>query len=135
MVSFGISLQDGIEWHLTFTLHRLSTGQPPIEIALQRPTSDELDDWKEYQRQKLLDRGDDDFGTLRDIVESQSWAKAVARGMGEDLEGDESWSRKGSADSGYYSRKASRVDDHRKSSLASITEVAVEEAGKVVDEF
>ena len=49
---------------MTVNLARIAD-QPSIHQALSIPMADQLDDWKEYLRLKIIDRGND-FAVLRD---------------------------------------------------------------------
>ena len=100
ILSFSVHLSPPNTWHTTFTLSRTAT-QPPLLPALSIPTSDQLDDWKDYQRLKLIDRGDD-FEMLREMFAGPS----PATGGGDDVVTDR---RHGSEDSGYFSRKGSKA--------------------------
>ena len=108
ILSFSVHLSPPDTWHTAFTLSRLDT-QPSLLPALQIPTSDQLDDWKDYQRLKLIDGGDD-FAMLREILASEATGDTESRDDG----------RHGSEDSGYFSRKSSKaasVGDGRKQSF------------------
>ena len=48
IISYGVKLLPPTSWHFNFTLARIAE-QPPIEKALHFPTSDQLDDWRDYQ--------------------------------------------------------------------------------------
>ena len=97
--SFGIKLLPPDSWHMTFTLSRLDD-QPPISAALAYPMSDQLDDWRDYQHQKITDRGED-FTVLREMLnEPRSGKKIGIRRSGEDME---------RGDSGYFSRRSSKL--------------------------
>ena len=67
VVSFSVHLSPPDTWHTAFTLSRIND-QPSLLPALHIPTSDQLDDWKDYQRLKLIDQGDD-FAMLREMLE------------------------------------------------------------------
>ena len=95
--SFGIKLLLPESWHYTFTLSRLPD-QPPISIALQYPMSDQIDDWRDYQHLKNVDRGED-FDTLREILRDPTPQVTEELG-GEEMERD---------DSGYFSRRSSKL--------------------------
>ena len=97
ILSFSVHLSPPNTWHTAFTLSRVPT-QPSLLSALQIPTSDQLDDWKDYQRFKLIDGGDD-FAMLREILASEVTGDMESRDDG----------RHGSEDSGYFSRKSSKA--------------------------
>ena len=108
ILSFSVHLSPPNTWHTAFTLSRVPT-QPSLLSALQNPTSDQLDDWKDYQRLKLIDGGDD-FAMLREILASEATGDVESRDDG----------RHGSEDSGYFSRKGSKaasVGDGRRDSF------------------
>ena len=109
ILSFSVPLFQPDTWHTAFTLSRVPT-QPSLLSALQIPSSDQLDDWKDYQRLKLIDGGDD-FAMLREILASEATGDIESRDDG----------RHGSEDSGYFSRQgstaASAGDGRRKSFL------------------
>ena len=109
ILSFSVHLSSPNTWHTAFTLSRVPT-QPSLLSALQIPTSDQLDDWKDYQRLKLIDGGDD-FAMLREILASEATGDIESR--------DDR--RHGSEDSGYFSRNgstaASAGDGRRESFL------------------
>ena len=67
--------------------------QPSIQQALSVPMADQLDDWKDYLRLKIIDRGKD-FAFLREIVSSP------ITGLGEEA---------GMRDGGYFSRRGSKA--------------------------
>lgn len=98
ILSFSVHLSPPNTWHTAFTLSRLPT-QPSLLEALHIPTSDQLDDWKDYQRLKIVDRGDD-FAMLREIL-----SRGEEMGDGEGLNDG----RHGSEDSGYFSRRSSKA--------------------------
>lgn len=119
ILSFSVHLSSPNTWHTAFTLARISD-QPSLLHALQIPTSDQLDDWKDYQRLKLIDRGDD-FAMLREIL-------AQPQGVGEgDAIND---GRHGSEDSGYFSRRSSKAVSIGGGGRGSIL---VEELGELVE--
>ena len=101
MLSFSVHLSPPSTWHTAFTLSRIDH-QPSLLPALNIPTSDQLDDWRDYQRLKLIDRGDD-FAMLREMLAQPQ----------DDEGGSDAYSikdgRHGSEDSGYYSRRASKA--------------------------
>ena len=108
ILSFSVYLSPPNTWHTAFTLSRVPT-QPSLLSALQIPTSDQLDDWKDYQRLKLIDGGDD-FAMLREILASEATGDVDSRDDG----------RHGSEDSGYFSRQgstAASAGDGRKESF------------------
>ena len=94
--SFGIKLLPPNSWHKTFTLSRVSD-QPPLSTALAYPMSDQLDDWRDYQRLKNVDRGDD-FAVLRELLREPT-ADMNQEISSEDME---------KHDSGYFSRRPSK---------------------------
>lgn len=98
ILSFSVHLSPPDTWHTAFTLARISS-QPSILPILQIPHSDQLDDWKDYQRLRLIDRGDD-FEMLREIL-----AHPQRAGEGDGI----SDGRHGSEDSGYFSRRSSKA--------------------------
>ena len=113
-------------WHITANLARIAD-QPPIGQALAIPMADQLDDWKDYLRLKIMDRGKD-FAFLREIVSSpltadpsdEVAAAAAAGGVRNNIDNNGGYfSRRGSktimntdggedGDDGYYSRRGSR---------------------------
>ena len=95
--SFGIKLLPPEAWHFTFTLSRLPD-QPPMSVALQYPMSDQLDDWRDYQHLKHVDRGED-FDMLREILRDPA-PQVTGELGGEAMERD---------DSGYFSRRSSKL--------------------------
>jgi len=111
--SFGIKLLPPKSWHKTFTLSRLPN-QPPLSAALAYPMSDQLDDWRDYQRLKHLDRGED-FALLREILRDPT-----PETNNHDLNGEGDRERH---DSGYFSRRNSKLS----SRVNSISEAAVED--------
>lgn len=99
--SFSVHLSPPNTWYTAFTLTRLKT-QPSLLFALHIPTSDQLDDWKDYQRLKLIDRGDD-FAILREMLAQPGEGEETSEGRGmNDV-------RHGSEDSGYFSRRSSKT--------------------------
>ena len=78
---------------MTVDLARIAD-QPSIQQALSVPMADQLDDWKDYLRLKMIDRGKD-FVFLREIVSSP------LTGLGEEA---------GMRDSGYFSRRESKAN-------------------------
>lgn len=102
ILSYGIKLEPPNSWHTTFTLSRL-LDQPPIEIALAYPMADQLDDWRDYQRLKNVDRGED-FDVLRDILGGTP-LDSKPESLDEYV-GGEGMQR---GDSGYFSRRSSRM--------------------------
>ncbi|CAD6574376.1 MAG: hypothetical protein ASARMPREDX12_006570 [Alectoria sarmentosa] len=123
ILSFSVRLSPPNTWHTAFTLSRLPT-QPSLLQALHIPTSDQLDDWKDYQRLKLVDRGDD-FAVLREIL-------AQPQGAGEELDDGDGMNngRHGSEDSGYFSRRGSKAVSAGAGKRDSIF---MEELGEMVD--
>lgn len=95
--SFGIKLLPPNSWHKTFTLSRL-LDQAPITTALAYPMSDQLDDWRDYQRSKNVDRGED-FAMLHEILREPTLDVNKETG-------DEDMER---MDSGYFSRRSSKL--------------------------
>ena len=69
-----------------------------MSTALTYPMSDQLDDWRDYQRLKHVDRGED-FALLREIIREPT-VKMVEELGGEAMERD---------DSGYFSRRESKL--------------------------
>ena len=57
--SVGLSTTEGKDrWIYTFQLARLiDPPQEGIEAALAHPTADEMDDWKDYRREKAKEKG------------------------------------------------------------------------------
>lgn len=117
ILSFGIKLQPPHTWHTTFTLSRLPD-QPPIATALAYPMSDQLDDWRDYQRLKTIDRGED-FAVLRDILKGPNDLSTGEDIGGEDME---------RGDSGYFSRRSSKIST-RANSIPDVEAVS----GKIDD--
>ena len=78
-----------------------------MSTAQQYPMSDQLDDWRDYQRSKNMDRGDD-FAMLRQLAETP---------MEDPAFGDP----RDRQDSGYFSRRSSKATSSRASSLAENT--------------
>lgn len=102
VLSFSVHLSQPNTWQTAFTLSRLPT-QLSLLHALHIPTSDQLDDWKDYQQLKLVDRGED-FEMLRDMLAQRGGAgEEVGDGGGLNDE------RHGSVDSGYFSRRSSKA--------------------------
>ena len=77
---------------MTVNLARIAD-QPSIQQALSVPMADQLDDWKDYLRLKMIDRGND-FALLREIVSSPLTGAGGEGGM---------------RDSGYFSRRDSKA--------------------------
>lgn len=126
VTSFSVHLSPPSTWHTAFTLSRIRT-QPSLLPALHIPTSDQLDDWRDYQRLKLIDRGDD-FAMLHEIL---------AQPVGTPDEVGEAYDRKdgrqGSEDSGYFSRRGSKAtsagDGKRDSVLTEMEEIVEDDEG------
>ena len=78
---------------MTVHLARI-TDQPSIQQALSVPMADQLDDWKDYLRLKMIDRGKD-FALLREIVTSPLTNLGEEGGM---------------RDIGYFSRRGSKAN-------------------------
>lgn len=102
ILSFSVHLSQPNTWQTAFTLSRLPT-QLSLLHALHIPTSDQLDDWKDYQRLKLVDRGED-FEMLRDML-AQRGGAGEEMGDGGGLNDE----RHGSVDSGYFSKRSSKA--------------------------
>ena len=96
-------------WHKTFTLSRIFD-QAPITTALMFPVSDQLDDWRDYQRSKHVDRGED-FDLLHEILREPT-ANVNEQSGGENME---------RADSGYFSRRSSKDSSRVNSILSSMS--------------
>ncbi|KAL6720512.1 hypothetical protein ACLMJK_002436 [Lecanora helva] len=108
--SFGIKLLPPESWHKTFVLSRM-LNQPPIATALAYPMSDQLDDWRDYQHLKNVDRGDD-FAMLREMIREPTVRVNETLG-GEDME---------RIDSGYFSRRNSRLSSRIGSIPSTLSE-------------
>ncbi len=78
---------------MTVTLARIAD-QPSIQQSLSVPMADQLDDWKDYLRLKIIDRGKD-FAFLREIVSSPLTGLSEEAGM---------------RNSGYFSRRGSKTN-------------------------
>ena len=102
ILSFSVQLSPPDTWHTSFTLSRIIS-QPSLLPALHIPTSDQLDDWKDYQRLKLIDDGDD-FAMLHEIL---AQGEMVEEEMGDGYSMKNR--RHGSEDSGYFSRRGSKA--------------------------
>lgn len=127
VTSFSVHLSPPSTWQTAFTLSRIRT-QPSLLPALNVPTSDQLDDWRDYQRLKLVDRGDD-FAMLHEIL-------AQPVGTPEEVGGeayDRNDGRHGSEDSGYFSRRGSKATTasagKRDSVLTEMEEIAEDYEG------
>ena len=127
ITSFSIHLSPPVTWHTVFTLSRIPN-QPSLLPALHIPTSDQLDDWKDYQRLKLIDRGED-FAMLHEILAQPAEVGAnVGLGEGYSIRDE----RQGSEDSGYFSRRGSKTttstgDVNRDSVLTEAMEGIIED--------
>ena len=126
ITSFSVHLSPPNTWHTAFTLSRIPS-QPSLLPALQIPTSDQLDDWRDYQRLKLIDRGDD-FAMLHEIL---------AQPLRADEEIGEAYSRNdgrhGSQDSGYYSRRDSKATSTGDGKRDSVLTEEMEEISEVYE--
>lgn len=104
VTSFSVHLSPPNTWHTAFTLSRIDA-QPSLLPALHIPTSDQLDDWRDYQRLKLIDRGDD-FAMLHEMLaQPVETPDEVGGGGAYNLKDG----RQGSEDSGYFSRRGSKA--------------------------
>ena len=71
-------------WLYTFILARFTDPlQKSMELALAHPTSDEMDDWKDYRREKAKEKGGRNLLNLR-------WGESIQ-------------DKNRSTDSGYFS--------------------------------
>ena len=124
ILSYGVYHEQHTNaWHVTFTLERL-LDQPPLSDALRVPFSDQLDDWKDYQRLKIVDRGED-FAMLREIIGSQRAEKegeemrpGNKRDLLMEIDEEEAEARR---DDGYFSRRSSKVSERTSRKTDSTT--------------
>ena len=92
VIGWGSQPDSPSSYHITVNLARIAD-QSSIQQALSIPMADQLDDWKDYLRLKIVDRGND-FALLREIVSSP------ITDLGEEA---------GTRDTGYFSRMGSKA--------------------------